>query len=175
MLYNLMDWSAFTGYIVLVRPTAALQRSVSSMRGTRMRAMNEAIQNIKFIKFSAWESRWIQRVLDARGAELGWLRKLKFVNFFMGMVWDLVPIAEPAVVFRCLTVVAKRELTVDIAFPCVTVFGMLSQSLTIVSYLRPSPLITLVAFDHRFVRLSSSPPNLPLTFHFHLISGRSAH
>jgi hypothetical protein len=34
--------------------------------------MEEARQ-IKFIKFFAWENKWIQRVLDARQTELRWL------------------------------------------------------------------------------------------------------
>ncbi|KAG9119646.1 hypothetical protein FRC07_005246, partial [Ceratobasidium sp. 392] len=102
MLYNLMGWTAFAGYVamlfalpintIIVRRTSSFQRSVSAMRDRRMRAMNEAIQSIKFIKFSAWESRWILRVLDARQAELKWLRKLKISFFFLGMMWDIVPI-----------------------------------------------------------------------------------
>ncbi|CAE6421059.1 unnamed protein product [Rhizoctonia solani] len=141
MLYNLMGWTAFVGYLamlialpinaIIVRQTASFQRSVSAMRDRRMRAMNEAIQSIKFIKFSAWESRWINRVLDARSEELKWLRKLKVSIFFLGMMWDVVPIMISAISFSCFTLVAKRELTVDIAFPCITVFGMLSQSMTV--------------------------------------------
>ncbi|KAH7334355.1 hypothetical protein B0J17DRAFT_770708 [Rhizoctonia solani] len=140
MLYNLMGWTAFAGYLamlialpinaVIIRRTSSFQRSVSAMRDRRMRAMNEAIQSIKFIKFSAWESRWINRVLDARSDELKWLRKLKVSFFFLGMMWDVVPIMISAISFSCFTLVAKKQLTVDIAFPCITVFGMLSQSLT---------------------------------------------
>ncbi|CAE6476012.1 unnamed protein product [Rhizoctonia solani] len=140
MLYNLMGWTAFAGYVallialpintVIVRRTSSFQRSVSSMRDRRMRAMNEAIQSIKFIKFSAWESRWINRVLEARSDELKWLRKLKISFFFLGMMWDIVPILVSAISFSCFTLIAKRQLTVDIAFPCITVFSMLSQSLT---------------------------------------------
>lgn len=142
-----MGWAAFVGYIVLVltlpinnvlvQRTALFQRSVSSMRDLRMQSMNEAVQNIKFIKFSAWESRWIQRVLEARHAELKWLSKLKITNFFMSVVWDLAPILVAAIGFSCFTLVAKHELTVDIAFPCLAVFNTLSSSLAIVSSCRP--------------------------------------
>ncbi|KAF8594789.1 hypothetical protein BDV93DRAFT_501773 [Ceratobasidium sp. AG-I] len=140
MLYNLMGWTAFTGYVamllvlplntILLRRNGSLQESVSAMRDRRMRAMSEAVQSIKFIKFSAWESRWMTRVLDARTAELKWLRKLKISYFFFGMMWDIVPIMVAAISFSFFTLVAKRELTVDIAFPCITVIGMLSRSLT---------------------------------------------
>lgn len=135
---------------IIVRRTSSFQRSVSSMRDRRMRAMNEAIQAIKFIKFSAWESRWMARVLDARSSELQWLRKLKISFFFLGMMWDIVPILVSAISFSCFTLVAKRELTVDIAFPCITVFGMLSQSLTAVSVVLIPRLTALTVSLLRF-------------------------
>ncbi|KAH7322247.1 ABC transporter type 1, transmembrane domain-containing protein [Rhizoctonia solani] len=157
LLYNFMGWTAFIGYIalvltlpinnLLVQRTAVYQRSVSAMRDRRMQAMNEAIQGIKFIKFSAWESRWIQRVLEARHAEVGWLSKLKLTNFFMSMVWDLVPILVAAIGFSCFTLVAKRELTVDIAFPCISIFHILSTSLGIVPLTVASIVRTLVSIQ----------------------------
>ncbi|KAF8602913.1 P-loop containing nucleoside triphosphate hydrolase protein [Ceratobasidium sp. AG-I] len=139
MLYNLMGWTAFTGYIAillalpinsaLVRRMSARLRHLSILRDQRMRAMNEVIQGIKFLKFSAWETRWMRRILNAREAELEWLRGTKMNLFWMGMVWDVVPILVSAISFTCFTLVARRELTVDIAFPCITVFAMLGQSL----------------------------------------------
>lgn len=143
MLYNLMGWTAFTGYIaillalpinsVLVRRMAARLRTISIFRDKRMRAMNEVIQGIKFLKFSAWETRWMRRILDARNAELEWLRGTKMDVFWMRLVWDAVPILISAISFTFFTLVAKRELTVDIAFPCITVFSMLGMSLAQVS------------------------------------------
>ncbi|KAG8733364.1 hypothetical protein FRC10_000289 [Ceratobasidium sp. 414] len=144
MLYNLMGWTTFAGYVVLflalpfnsliVYHAAALHRTEAAMRDQCMQAVNEAIQAIRFIKFSAWESRWINRVLDMCRTELQWLRKLKVVYFFINMMWDTVPIFVAAISFSCFTLVARRELTVDIAFPCIAIFGMLSPSLTAVSY-----------------------------------------
>ncbi|CAE6397156.1 unnamed protein product [Rhizoctonia solani] len=157
LLYNLMGWTAFVGYIALiltlpinnflVHRIAAYQRSVSAMRDRRMQAMNEAIQGIKFIKYSAWESRWIQRVLEARNSEVKWLSKLKLTNFFMSMVWDLVPILVAAIGFSCFTLVAKRELTVDIAFPCISIFHILSTSLAILPLTVASIVRTLVSLQ----------------------------
>ncbi|CAE6439243.1 unnamed protein product [Rhizoctonia solani] len=157
LLYNLMGWTAFVGYIALiltlpinnflVKRTAVYQRFVSAMRDRRMQAMNEAIQGIKFIKFSAWESRWIRRVLEARRAEVKWLSKLKLTNFFMSMVWDLVPILVAAIGFSCFTLVAKRELTVDIAFPAISIFHILSTSLSILPLTVASTIRTLVSLQ----------------------------
>lgn len=40
-----------------------------------MGVLNELIGAVKFIKFFAWEERWIKRVLDARETELQWFIK----------------------------------------------------------------------------------------------------
>ncbi|KAG8741815.1 hypothetical protein FRC12_015533, partial [Ceratobasidium sp. 428] len=139
MLYKLMGWTAFTGYIVvllaipintlLVRKSSGLFRSISIIRDRRMRAMNEVILAIKFIKYSAWESRWISRILEARDEELRWLKTLKLTMFSLGLLWEVVPVLVSAISFAFFTLVAKRKLTADVAFPCITVFAMLGQSL----------------------------------------------
>ncbi|KAG8746879.1 hypothetical protein FRC12_014196 [Ceratobasidium sp. 428] len=94
-----------------------------------MRAMNEVILAIKFIKYSAWESRWISRILEARDEELRWLKTLKLTTFSLGLLWEVIPVLVSAISFAFFTLVAKRELTADVAFPCITVFAMLGQSL----------------------------------------------
>ncbi|QRW04429.1 ABC transporter [Ceratobasidium sp. AG-Ba] len=139
MLYNLMGWTAFTGYVailialpindVLVRRTSGLLRGISAIRDKRMRAMNEVILGIKFIKYSAWETRWMNRILAAREDELRWLKRVKFTNFSMHLVWEVVPVFVSAISFGFYTLVAKKELTVDVAFPCIAVFVMLEKSL----------------------------------------------
>ncbi|KAG8739619.1 hypothetical protein FRC10_005390 [Ceratobasidium sp. 414] len=157
LLYNLMGWTAFAGYTALVltlpishylvRRTQLLQKSVSAARDTRLRAMNEAIQSIKFIKFSAWESRWTHRVLELRESELGWLRELKVTNFFMELVWAQGPVLVAAIGFSCFTLVAGRELRVEVAFPALRVLEILSQSLGVLPITVASTVRTLVCLE----------------------------
>ena len=52
-----------------------IQKGVSATRDKRMAVLNELISAVKFIKFFAWEERWIQRAMDARGVEMGWMIK----------------------------------------------------------------------------------------------------
>ncbi len=52
-----------------------IQKGVSTARDKRMGVLNELISGIKFIKFFAWEDRWIERVLDAREVEMQWMIK----------------------------------------------------------------------------------------------------
>ena len=82
---RLLGLSAFAGFIVLIlswplnnfvaRRAVRIQKGVSTARDKRMGVLNELISAIKFIKFFAWEDRWITRVLDAREKEMQWLVK----------------------------------------------------------------------------------------------------
>jgi len=99
---SLLGFSAFAGFITLIigwplnnfiaNRSVRIQKGVLAARDKRMGVLNELIgavlclfsphislltrySQVKFIKFFAWEERWIDRALDARGAELEWMVK----------------------------------------------------------------------------------------------------
>lgn len=59
----------------VMKRSIRIQKGVSSSRDKRMRVLNELITAVKFIKFFAWEERWISKVMDARAVEMNWLVK----------------------------------------------------------------------------------------------------
>ncbi|KZW03602.1 P-loop containing nucleoside triphosphate hydrolase protein [Exidia glandulosa HHB12029] len=139
-LYRIMGWSAFAGYITLLfalplnnflmrTEYSALQGSLK-MRDIRMTIMNELVQAIKFIKLSAWETQWSERVLRQRELELQQVRKHKWALLGIEILWDFVPIFVSCISLTTFTLVAHRELAVSIAFPALLTFQMLSEDLT---------------------------------------------
>lgn len=109
-LERLLGWAAFTGYVVIflswplnkVLATRAghINKSLSALRDKRMGVLNELISavrtltshserrnnlsfhsQIKFVKFFAWEERWIQRVMEARKVEMQWMVKCMPVSY----------------------------------------------------------------------------------------------
>jgi len=90
--YRLLGLSAFAGFIVLVagwplnsyisRRSIRIQKGVLAARDKRMGVLNELIGAVKFIKFFAWEERWIQRALNSREAEMKWMVKGKYCSVF---------------------------------------------------------------------------------------------
>ena len=82
---SLLGWSAFAGFSVLLlvwplnsiisKRAIGLQKNGMATRDKRMGVLNELIGAIKFIKFFAWEDRWINRALDAREEEMKWMVK----------------------------------------------------------------------------------------------------
>lgn len=84
-MHSLLGVSAFAGFIVLLvgwplnsyvmKRSIRIQKGVSASRDKRMAVLNELIGAVKFIKFFAWEERWIERAMDARGVEMDWMVK----------------------------------------------------------------------------------------------------
>ena len=84
-LYQLLGLSAFAGIAVLLvsapannllmRRAMRIQKGLLAARDKRMGVLNEIITSIKFIKFFAWEERWMDRVLEARSVEMQWMVK----------------------------------------------------------------------------------------------------
>ncbi|EJD42543.1 P-loop containing nucleoside triphosphate hydrolase protein [Auricularia subglabra TFB-10046 SS5] len=139
-LYRLMGWSAFVGYAALLLATPANHflmkfmysqyRSVLELRDRRMQRTNEAVQAARFIKLSAWERRWAEKVLDEREKELKQVVRVKVTLFFINFVWDVVPIIIACVSLTSFTYFAGHELSVSIAFPALLTFGILTDELT---------------------------------------------
>ncbi|KAH7101324.1 P-loop containing nucleoside triphosphate hydrolase protein [Auriculariales sp. MPI-PUGE-AT-0066] len=139
-LYKLMGWSAFVGYIVIIFAIPAntllmkwqfnIFKRTLEMRDRRMRSMNEVIQSIKFIKFSAWETRWIKRVLEQRETELKTVLEMRLVFFLLSFIWDIVPIVVACVSLTTFTYVFGHELSISLAFPALLTFQILTDELT---------------------------------------------
>ena len=103
--YRLLGLSAFAGFFVLIlgwplnsfiaRRSIRIQKGVMTARDKRMGVLNELIGAVKFIKFFAWEDRWIERALDAREVEMGWMIKGPSHMMSKSLLWVLMFVHRP--------------------------------------------------------------------------------
>ncbi|KAI0332219.1 multidrug resistance-associated ABC transporter [Cubamyces sp. BRFM 1775] len=148
-LYQLLGWAAFTGYIIiflswplnsfLAKRAGHINRSLSALRDKRMGVLNELVGAIKFVKFFAWEDRWIQRVIDARKVEMQWMAKSYVNSVCFSLIWTCTPILVSVTGF--FTYIARgNELTIGTAFTSIALFQMIRLPLNVI----PSFLVQLV-------------------------------
>ncbi|KAG0701637.1 hypothetical protein DFH29DRAFT_925615 [Suillus ampliporus] len=140
-LYNLLGLSAFAGFIVLLagwplnsyvtKRSVRIHKGVSASRDKRMAVLNELISAVKFIKFFAWEDRWIQRVMEARGVEMNWMVKARINSILFSLIWTSAPILVSLLSFLAF-VYQGNQLTVPVAFTSIALFGMIRQPLGII-------------------------------------------
>ena len=74
-----------------------------------------AYLKIKFIKFFAWENRWIDRVSDARATEIKWMIKSRLNWVLFQLLWSCAPVLVSIISFLVF-VLRGNELTVSTAF-----------------------------------------------------------
>lgn len=140
-LYNLLGLSAFAGFVVLLagwplnsfvtKRSIRIQKGVSASRDKRMAVLNELISAVKFIKFFAWEDRWIKRTMDARGVEMNWMVKARINSVMFSMIWTSAPILVSLISFFTF-VYQGNQLTVSVAFTSIALFSMIRQPLNVI-------------------------------------------
>ncbi|EAU87480.2 ATP-binding cassette transporter [Coprinopsis cinerea okayama7 len=137
LLYQLLGISAFSGFFVLVlgwplnSRSIRIQKGVLSARDGRMGVLNELVGAVKFIKFFAWEERWIQRALDAREKEMQWMVKARVNSVMFYLLWTLAPILVSIISFMTY-VLRGNELTVSVAFTSIALFNMIRTPLNVI-------------------------------------------
>ncbi|KAJ7679731.1 multidrug resistance-associated ABC transporter [Mycena rosella] len=140
-LYALLGWSAFAGFGVLVvgwplnsyvaRRRVRMHKGELKARDGRMSVVTELIGAVKFIKFFAWEERWIQRALDAREVEMKWMIKSRLNSLMFFLIWALAPILLSTISFFTF-VMLGNELTIGTAFTSIALFGMIRSPLNVI-------------------------------------------
>ncbi|KAF7979956.1 hypothetical protein HWV62_40400 [Athelia sp. TMB] len=137
-LYRLLGWSAFAGYAVMFASfpinSFMTKRAIKIQKGTsvaRDKRMHLALTfgKVKFVKFFAWEGRWIERVMDARKNELNWIVKSRINSVFFHLTFTFSPILV-AVVSFWVYIYSGHEMTISVAFTSITLFAMVRDPLT---------------------------------------------
>ncbi|TFK26992.1 hypothetical protein FA15DRAFT_614912 [Coprinopsis marcescibilis] len=141
LLYQLLGLSAFAGFLVLLlgwplnnyvsRRSIRIQKGVLNARDQRMGVLNELIGAVKFIKFFAWEERWIDRALESREKEMQWMVKARVNSVMFYLLWTLAPILVSIISFMTY-VLQGNELTVSVAFTSIALFNMIRTPLNVI-------------------------------------------
>lgn len=135
LLYRILGLSSIPGLVVmfillpvnigLARGFGRFQKKVMAATDKRIHTTNEVLQNIRIIKFFAWEHRFSKIVNDKRSAELKALRKKYILWAFAVAVWNTVPVIITFFSFLVYTVVEKKPLHASIAFTAISLFSIL--------------------------------------------------
>ncbi|KAI0789892.1 P-loop containing nucleoside triphosphate hydrolase protein [Abortiporus biennis] len=139
-LYQILGWSSLAGVAIIVvaylfnLPLAEYNIYITKRswqaRDKRMNLVNELFQNIRFLKFYGWETRWTDKVRSAREHELKWRVKENVVSTLTSFIWIWIPSATALGTFLCYTLIAGQQLTVAKAFTSIALFSQLQEPMT---------------------------------------------
>jgi ABC-type multidrug transport system fused ATPase/permease subunit len=139
LVWSILGWSCLFGVgavIIAQILNAGLARIIVGWEkhrrvatDVRLHETSHFIEAIRHLRWYNWHPSWLARVMRARQTEL----RLKIVTHFLNtvvifvnqMASGLLPVAS----FWAYTVLAGKELRVDVAFPAVQLFQLLQSNL----------------------------------------------
>lgn len=157
LLYQILGWSSIAGIgvMLLLMPInyyissqfSSIQKKIMTRTDKRIHTTNEVLQNIRIIKYFAWEERFGHVVNDSRTAELKQLWKRYVLWAIAATSWYGSPMLITFLSFLCYTVVEKKELNAPIAFTALSLFNVLRVPLDQLADMITNVLQTKVSVD----------------------------
>lgn len=135
LLYKVLGPASFAGIVMMLlilplnlfiaKSFQAAQKRIMAATDKRIHSTNEVLQNIRIIKYFAWEQRFITDVNDKRRVELKALWRKYILWCSAATLWSGMPILITFISFFIFTVLEKRPLLPSIAFPALSMFSLL--------------------------------------------------
>ncbi|KAH7033566.1 uncharacterized protein B0I36DRAFT_241634 [Microdochium trichocladiopsis] len=135
LLFQVLGLSAIPGLIVMVfllpinimlaKGFNYAQKKIMTATDKRIQTTNEVMQNIRIIKYFAWEQRFSSIVDEKRDAELKALR-LRYMIWAVAVAsWNTVPVLITFFSFLVYTKIEGKPLYPSVAFTSISLFLLL--------------------------------------------------
>ncbi|KAG9252175.1 multidrug resistance-associated protein [Emericellopsis atlantica] len=135
LLWQVMGLSAIPGIIVMVfllpinyligKGFSNTSKNILAATDKRINITNEVLQNIRIIKYFAWEERFGMIIDEKRHAELKALRSRFMVWATAVAIWNFVPVLITFFSFLVYTLIEKKPLYPSVAFTAISLFMLL--------------------------------------------------
>ncbi|QUC20031.1 uncharacterized protein UV8b_04272 [Ustilaginoidea virens] len=135
LLWQVMGLSAIPGLVVMVfllpvnyflaKGFNITSKNIMAATDKRINVTNEVLQNIRIIKYFAWEERFGRIIDEKREAELKALRSRFTLWACAVAIWNSVPVLITFFSFLVYTLIEKKPLYPSIAFTAISLFMLL--------------------------------------------------
>ncbi|KAI8662269.1 hypothetical protein LRP88_03647 [Fusarium phalaenopsidis] len=135
LLWRVMGLSAIPGIIVMVfllpvnyglaRGFTITSKRILAATDKRINVTNEVLQNIRIIKYFAWEERFGRIIDEKRQVELKALRSRFMVWALAVAIWNSVPVLITFFSFLVYTHFEGKDLRPSVAFTAISLFMLL--------------------------------------------------
>ncbi|KAH6681591.1 P-loop containing nucleoside triphosphate hydrolase protein [Halenospora varia] len=117
---------------LIARLMKKLQKEQMKNKDSRTRLIAEIVNNMKSIKLYAWGSAFMQKLNYVRNdRELKTLRKIGAAQSVANFTWSTTPFLVSCSTFTVFVLTTSTPLTIDIVFPALTLFNLLTFPLAI--------------------------------------------
>jgi len=135
LLYRILGYTSFVSILIMVlamplnyyiaQQFSRTQKKVMAATDARIHTTNEVLQNIRIIKYFAWEQRFSAIVDEKRAVELRAIRNKYILWTCAAAFWFGMPLVIAFFSFMLYTLVEKKPLIPSVAFTALSLFGIL--------------------------------------------------
>jgi len=139
LVVNFLGWPAMLAVVIMISAqiiNAILVRFLVVFETHRRKAtdgklqiVSQFVEAIRHLRWYGWQNAWLSQIMSARQKELNWRIVTNLWGLLISFINSLALDLSPSIGFFAYTVIGKKPLTVDIAFPALTLFQLLSNSL----------------------------------------------
>jgi len=154
LLFFILGWGAVGGLavcfvcfpinLVVMRRIKLLQEKLMIRKDSRMKAVTEAVSSIRSIKFHGWEPQFESRITKLRDEEISILQSFLRLGALTASLWLTTPTLAAATSFLIKSQVLGERLTPAQGFTSLTLFQLLSLSLTVLPSIINSAVMSSV-------------------------------
>lgn len=115
---------------ILTRMADKLQQRLMTLKDNRLMFTNEALSNIRILKFYTWETPFMKRILDIRNQEVLTIKFYAILAATMRFFWFTLPFVQSLAIFA-VYMISEGITTLDVqtGFVCMTLCSMLRMNL----------------------------------------------
>lgn len=125
---------------ILARIMVIFERRRRAATDKKLQVITQFVEAIRHLRWYGWQGAWLSQILEARQHELNMKIVTNIWNILISLVNALALDLTPVIAFFAYTVIAGKPLRVDVAFPALQLFGMMTQALRDL----PSLIIVLI-------------------------------
>jgi ABC-type multidrug transport system fused ATPase/permease subunit len=118
---------------LLARVAVKWRRYLKKATDARIQANSQFIESLRHLRWYAWHDKWLGKVMATRRHELN----LRLVSIFINLASYYINVVSglvfPVAAFFAYTALAGHELSIDLIFPALTLFGELQRWLREIS------------------------------------------
>ncbi|KAF9139271.1 hypothetical protein BGX30_008188 [Mortierella sp. GBA39] len=154
-LYRLLGPAAVVGigFMIVTMPLPAvlasvfmrLFNSIMESKDDRMDILTEMLSGMRTVKYFGWESKFVEKITEAREKELKDNKKLYTKMSFANIAWSIMPLVNMVVLLVAYTVFYGHTITASVLFTTLSLFEILNSSLSTLPWTFISTMETVVA------------------------------
>ena len=114
---------------VLVRFLVMFETHRRKATDGKLQIVSQFVEAIRHLRWYGWQKAWLAQIMSARQKELNWRIVTSLWGLLISFINSLALDLSPSIGFFAYTVIGHKPLTVDIAFPALTLFNLLTNSL----------------------------------------------